>query len=819
MTWSLLGGLLGLLAQASTGEAGALLVAAGGAWAVAGRLQRRAGRLVPLVLAGTGAWVYFAARLVITHPLHALWFEGSILVLDALMAGSLALAVTPFLGLIASMREHHYPAHLERWQTASALLVLVLVLAGLAGLLPSPRVPFIEPALVALAFVVLALAASSGVGSSTTVSVALALPLAAISGNWPLLTCAGVAGLLAGLFPLPGKPGALIGWWLGVLIMAAWPSGNGLPPGDVQPVAQATQAWGVGVRQLLSFSLGSLLFILVPPGWLEWLRRLVCGVSEPDWNHMTLSYLRQQITARLAGVASVLGQVAQAFDRLPVAAAGSYGSPRYPDQELGPAEAFLADVRGQACQGCTLEKKCWQQLFPSTYWSFMELLAREHPSSSASLRPEDVPIPLRERCVRLHRLALSVTRARELARVEAAWRQRVVESRQLVGGELRGLSQLMEVLAREMMLDVRLNTGLAARLEAELVARQFPPAQVTVLEAGERQREIEVELKLPAAADPSGWGERLARVVMSAVQVPQAVQWREVAGDTVQSGVQVAPYSRPRLRRGSSHRRILYHLEPAPAWQLEVGVSSQTKPGSVISGDSVLRFPLGSGREVLILSDGMGAGWPAADESQAAVLMLRRLLEAGFRTDFAVRTVNAALLLRSSDQEKFATLDLLTVDLQVGQAELIKIGSPPSALYSKGKVRWLSTSSLPAGILAGIQIDPQVVPLGAGDVLVLMTDGVADGVEGTRRSRESLVTELPQLVAGDPSEGARRLLQAALVGSGDRPADDATVVTIRLTPAERKVPVEETEETPPLAEYLRLIGSLLPSLDENPTRV
>ncbi len=64
--------------------------------------------------------------------------------------------------------------------------------------------------------------------------------------------------------------------------------------------------------------------------------------------------------------------------------------------------------------------------------------------------------------------------------------------------------------------------------------------------------------------------------------------------------------------------------------------------------------------------------------------MLERLLEAGFDDEFAVKTANLILLLRSPG-ESFATLDVATLDMVTGEVQFIKAGSPASFIKRGGR--------------------------------------------------------------------------------------------------------------------------------------
>src|SRR5690606_22888574 len=168
---------------------------------------------------------------------------------------------------------------------------------------------------------------------------------------------------------------------------------------------------------------------------------------------------------------------------------------------------------------------------------------------------------------------------------------------------------------------------------------------------------------------------------------------------------------------------------------LETAAARRVKEGEDVSGDSDDRIELPAHKVALVLSDGMGSGRPAARESQAVVRVLRCLLEAGFDQQFAIKMVNAVLLLRSPE-ETFATVDLLVFDGRTGWAEFIKVGAAPGFSVGRegdpsGRVEVVWGSAAPAGILQQVDVTPERRRLRPGDTVVMLTDGLLESLPDT----------------------------------------------------------------------------------------
>lgn len=204
--------------------------------------------------------------------------------------------------------------------------------------------------------------------------------------------------------------------------------------------------------------------------------------------------------------------------------------------------------------------------------------------------------------------------------------------------------------------------------------------------------------------------------------------------------------------------------EPPARFEPEVAVCSRGR--EVANGDRCLWFAGARNRYYVLLCDGMGTGEGAAYEAKTAGGILRRMLTAGYPTDYALQSLNSLCVLRGSAGA--VTVDLVEVDLVTGRAGLYKWGAAPSWLLGRAGPEKIGREGPPPGISLD-QTQPVVerFTLQNGVPLVLLSDGVDGGsaVEG---------------LEGDYDQPAGFL--AALIleaGYSDVP-DDATAAVLRL---------------------------------------
>ena len=162
---------------------------------------------------------------------------------------------------------------------------------------------------------------------------------------------------------------------------------------------------------------------------------------------------------------------------------------------------------------------------------------------------------------------------------------------------------------------------------------------------------------------------------------------------------------------------------------------------------------------------------------QPAAGLTARLLQAGLGADSVLPLVNAALMVKSSD-ESLATLDVVQIDRFTGRLGCRKAGASPTLLLSKGRVSRLERTSLPLGILREITSEYLEDTLTDGDVVLLCSDGALTG--GLDGAEEALRTFDPQAETLD--QLAQRIAAAAREQQGDHP-DDITVLALQLKSA------------------------------------
>lgn len=176
-------------------------------------------------------------------------------------------------------------------------------------------------------------------------------------------------------------------------------------------------------------------------------------------------------------------------------------------------------------------------------------------------------------------------------------------------------------------------------------------------------------------------------------------------------------------RLNKQGKRVFCYMS-ADKYLLQIGQDSKIKNGSPVSGDSILQIRLNDGKYLMAISDGMGSGPEARKSSQIAIKMLERLLMSGFDKNTSIDLINTTIM--NANEEIFATLDIMIIDLFNGKVEFIKNGACPTYVKNGNSVHIIKSLSLPAGILKDINLTTYDKDIENQDIFVMCSDGILD---------------------------------------------------------------------------------------------
>ena len=584
--------------------------------------------------------------------------------------------------------------------------------------------------------------AGATVGSTVGVVTGLIFSLASVSSFYHMSLLA-FSGVLGGLLKEGKKIGVSAGLMIATLLIGMYGEGGGSIP---LTVLESTAA--------------IFLFLITPQAFTSRLAKYIPGT--PEYTAEQQKYMRKMrdVTAqRVSQFSSVFHALSKSFSKMEV----------QPDDNENDREMdyFMSNVTERTCQTCFKKEQCWAKNFNTTY-AYMEEIIHEMDQNDGNVSPR-LSREWDKHCTRSKKVFETIGQELTFFQANQRLKKQVQESRKLVADQLLGVSEVMENFAKEIQRE-RENHHKQEELIMEALQDfgiHIEQVEIYSLEQGN----VDIEMSVPFC-NGHGECEKLIAPMLS-----------DILGETiVVNKEECASYP-----SGFCH----VTFRSSKAYTVETGVAHAAKDGGLVSGDSYSTIELGLGKYAIAISDGMGNGERAHYESKETLLLLQKILQSGIEEKVAIKSVNSILSLRTTD-EIFSTLDLAMIDLKDASAKFLKIGSTPSFIKRGNKIIKIQASNLPMGILQEFDVDVVSEQLKAGDLLIMMSDGVFEGPKHVENYDLWMKRKVQELQTDDPQEVADLIMEEVIRSRSGLIEDDMTVTVAKIkhnTPKWASIPV------------------------------
>ncbi len=564
--------------------------------------------------------------------------------------------------------------------------------------------------------VVLGMAYTGGASFGAGVGLALGMALCfGISANVTMIGMLGIAGMLGGTLRKLKKPGVAFSYILTVLLFL---------------IAFFNQV--VWPMVLIETGMAVLIFTLLPKKLLRFIGRYIDIKTRREFEYrMHTRRFKELTVGRLQEVSEVFLQTGDMFAR--EAEAKIHGNMQI--------SGVLSIVADSTCKDCVFKKSCWDKEFLNTYNVFSRLFMAFE--KNGYLDETHIDAVFAKKCYNVKGILTTAESMFASYLLSLKWQKKIDQSRLITGKQLKGVAKVVADIGREVETGFQFLEHVEEKVAAALDAANCRVKEVCAESLG---GSVAVGVKMKGSGGESGIN--LESVVSGAC----GVRMQKASVTPCGAGA----YS-------------LIRFEQAKRYQTQTGIAKLTKAD--VSGDSHVAVPLKDGRFLLMLCDGMGSGEAACRESTAAVSLVENFFKAGFDDAVIFDTINRLLQLKGSD-EVFTTVDLCVIDLKSGSARFTKIGAESSYLVNSEGLMEVSPGSLPMGIIDEVKPVSAVHTLSAGDMIVMMSDGVADEIQG------DAVEWFSDIDLTDAQSAADAIIDKAL--NGQPPRDDMTVMVTRL---------------------------------------
>lgn len=561
-----------------------------------------------------------------------------------------------------------------------------------------------------------------GGGTAFGVTLGLLLNLTTVSDHEMLMVLA-VIGLFSGVMREMGKISSAIAGIVGGLILMFY-----------------TYEFEEVLFQVTPMILGVFVFLLIPMKSKKQLKKF----------HQQLNTSKNEYLERTQNLTSQrLKEFSDTFDELAV----TFNTISDKKSELDQQDInkLIDEVVRQVCKDCDSQRNCWKTNFLFTYQIVRNII--DAADAKGSIAYSDIPASFYNKCYRYKDFIKTTNRLYEIYRINLNWYNKIIDSRQMVSNQLKGIAGVMDKLSADVTQNIQFYLDQEDKIMWQLEMESIYPEKVFLYRRFCDVVELELLMKEKDLLQDN------LRIIKEVAE--------EITGTSL--------YLDKRYRMGKGRCRILYKQKQL--YRVSTGIAAASK--EKLSGDNFTSVQIAEDKHMIALADGMGTGYEAHKESTTTIELLERLLQSGFDHGIAVKMINSLMILKS-EKDRFSTLDIALINLYSGECNLTKIGGSSVFVLGEEKVQIINSTSLPVGVLEGVEADDFELKLGHGDFLVMVTDGIMDHLaESYPQAAEGFVEIFHSIKSLNPKEIANEIL-AIITESGASVSDDMTVMVSRI---------------------------------------
>ena len=415
--------------------------------------------------------------------------------------------------------------------------------------------------------------------------------------------------------------------------------------------------------------------------------------------------------------------------------------------------ALIENLADRVCGNCNMNSMCWKREAYYTYNAFAELI------QNYQEKRNDMPEEIDRKCVKRTILIKNTEEIVNNYIISEMWRKRLSEGRELLSNQINNMASSVSEIIDDFNANIKIDVEAENNIRRILDRNRIKYSDIFCLL--NKNNRLVVKVKMEACGGRQICVKDILPLISEVLHKNMCVCDDGCNIDINDNSCTITFEEAPKFHVGSHARRFC-------------------KEGENYSGDSYTFGKLSDGTYMTILSDGMGSGPQAEQESNAAVELIEKFAHTGFNKITAINTVNSIMTLKFSADEKFSTVDLSSVDLYNGEAEFMKVGAVASFIKSGSKVEVIKSKTLPMGVLDKVDIDIIKKKVKNGDIVVMVTDGVLDYNNEAVGKVDWLVDFLQKTSCSSPKELVDEIIEEAKELSGGKIKDDMTVVVSKI---------------------------------------
>lgn len=618
----------------------------------------------------------------------------------------------------------HFMLHAKKGQNLGNEEIISLVLLGAFGVLGIPNVMIAEVSIVltVIYFLTLVMGYCYGTGAGA-ISGAIGGSVLVICGwSGSMIGIMALLGICAGMLREQGRILLCAGFFLTAFALRYLVN---------RDLLQMPELFGIGIACGI--------FLLIPERFLGKIR-IHTGSWEDNWESEKLQKLMKY----------KLKDFSESFQNLSVSLAKESEENRMNQRDI---KDIMELMSNEVCSQCENRENCRGQLALMQADSFGALAFAQE---QGQIFLEQMPVEFTKECIHQERFLSEANQSIHLANMAMGFQNKMLQNQRVIAEQMKEVGDIVGELSEKLPNVQKLPADLQERLKRELKKRRVLLTDVAFYEKYDGRLEVHLRGRT--------WRGRY-------------VTTREV-GETLSDFLKCRMLPREECRKVFPREEEEFVFEESAKLRAVTGVSRLPKSGEEVSGDTFSCMYLPSGELLMALSDGMGSGNSACEESEQVIELLEQMTEAGFSESSALRLINSIYLSRE-EAGGFATADIAVLNLYQKTCQFVKCGACTTYLYHDNEIRPVEGEALPIGVMNEMEPYMSSSGISVGDYVIMMTDGVADSFMTGSEEIEKLLFHCIDARLG-AQEIADRLLDEAVSRWDMEPGDDMSVMVVKI---------------------------------------
>ena len=417
------------------------------------------------------------------------------------------------------------------------------------------------------------------------------------------------------------------------------------------------------------------------------------------------------------------------------------------------SDILVQNLADRVCSSCSMKSLCWVRESYYSYSSFGELI------QNFEEKKMELPKELERKCIKRTELVKNTEEIVNNFIVNEMWQNRLSECRELLSGQINNMADSVGEIVGDFEVDVKINSSVENNLRKILDKNRIKYKDVFCYNS--KNDRLVIELSKEQCSGKQECVKEILPLVNSVAKKYMCIANEECCINKKEGICSTV-------------------FEEAPKYYVASYVSRICRNGESYNGDSYCNRKLKDGSFLTIISDGMGSGPEAFQESSAVVELIERFVGNGFNKLTAISTINSIMSIKFDKDERFSTVDMSSIDTYSGDISFMKVGAIPSFIKRGEHVQVISSKTLPIGVLDKVDVDIIDRTLKNGDMIVMVSDGLIDYVEGSKADSEWIVDYLKKSNNIDPKDLSQDLILKAKELSGGKIKDDMTVIVLKI---------------------------------------